>query len=506
LQLSQLSGRHRIGDWDLEWRGTYGRTARQAPYERMYRYGLAADGSRNALLSGANQLVSFSDLDENIGSANLDLTYDLPFEFVRQAQLKMGAAWQRNSRTSVRRDFTYDQGRNWDPARYAGERIDYLVSDRNINDDIVMLRELTGSSLTGDAAMYDAGLEVAAAYVQVDSEIRALLRGSLGLRYETADQYVKTLDIFNEAAGPIFSRSVSKDYILPAATVTWNFAEDQQLRLGASKTIGRPQFREMAPQRYRDTETDRILTGNPYLEDTTFLNVDARYEHYFSNGQYFTLGAFYKDMEKPVEALAVLGSDGAFRQTFYNAPAADIYGAEIEFKKYFDMETGADWVDARRWLVALNYTYTSSKLKVSDGDTIILDITGVATTPPARDYLTGGEKLQGQSDHLANLQFGFENEDAGSQATLLVTYTSERVAARSSSLDLPDLIQDPGVRVDFVYRRNFELQGREMTASFEARNLTGTDAQEYQEAGGRRFETNGFEVGQSFSVGLSAKF
>jgi hypothetical protein len=87
-----------------------------------------------------------------------------------------------------------------------------------------------------------------------------------------------------------------------------------------------------------------------------------------------------------------------------------------------------------------------------------------------------------------------------------VTYTSERVAARSSSLDLPDLVQDPGVRVDFVYRRNFEVQGREMTASFEARNLTGTDAQEYQEAGGRRFDTNSFDVGQSFSVGLSAKF
>ena len=506
LQLSQLSGKHLVGDWELQWRGTYGRTARQAPYERMYRYGLAADGSRTALLSGANQLVSFSDLDENIGSANLDLAYDLPFEFVRQAQLKMGAAWQKNSRTSVRRDFTYDQGRNWDPARYAGERIDYLVSDRNINDDIIMLRELTGSSLTGDAAMYDAGLEVAAAYIQVDSEIRPLLRGSLGLRYETADQYVKTLDIFNEAAGPIFSRSVSKDYVLPAATLTWNFAEDQQLRFGASKTIGRPQFREMAPQRYRDTETDRILTGNPYLEDTTFVNVDARYERYFSNGQYFTLGAFYKNMEKPVEALAVLGSDGAFRQTFYNAPAADIYGGEVEFKKYFDLETGTSWADERRWLVALNYTYTTSKLRVSDGDTIILDITGVATTPPAKDYLTGGEKLQGQSDHLANLQLGFENEEAGSQATILVTYTSERVAARSSSLDLPDLIQEPGMRVDFVYRRNFEVQGREMTASFEARNLTGTDALEYQEAGGRRFETNSFEVGQSFSVGLSARF
>jgi outer membrane receptor protein involved in Fe transport len=435
LQLSQLSGQHLLGDWELAWRGTYGRTARQAPYERLYRYGLSATGGRTALLSGANQLVSFSDLDENIGSANLDLAYDLPVDFVRQAQLKMGAAWQRNTRTSVRRDFTYDQGRNWDPARYAGQRIDYLVADRNINDDIIMLRELTGSSLTGDAAMYDAGLEVAAAYVQVDSEIRPLLRGSIGLRYETADLSMKTLDIFAPTAAPIFSRSVSKDYLLPAATLTWNFAEDQQLRFGLSQTIGRPQFRELAPQRYRDTETDRILSGNPYLEDTTFVNVDARYEHYFSKGQYFTFGAFYKNMEKPVEALAVLGSDGAFRQTFYNAPAADIYGGEVEFKKLFEPETGTGWVDERRWLVSLNYTYTTSKLKVSDGDTITLDITGVPTTPPARDYLTGGEKLQGQSDHLANLQLGFENDEAGSQATLLVTYTSERVSARSSSID-----------------------------------------------------------------------
>ncbi|MFN7303945.1 MAG: TonB-dependent receptor domain-containing protein [Phenylobacterium sp.] len=506
LQLNQLSGKHLLADWELEWRGTYGRTARQAPYERLYRYGLGADGKRTALLSGANQLLSFSDLDENIGSANLDLSYDLPVEFVRQAQLKVGAAWQRNSRTSWRRDFTYDQGRNWDPARYAGQRIDYLVADRNLNDDIVALRELTGSALTGDSALFDAELEVAGAYVQVDSEIRPLLRGSLGLRYETADQIVRTLDIFKPTAPPLFSRSVSKDYVLPAATLTWNFAEDQQLRFGVSKTIGRPQFRELAPQRYRDTDTDRILTGNPYLEDTTFLNLDARYERYFANGQYFTLGAFLKDMEKPVEALAILGSDGAFRQTFYNAPAAQIIGAEVEFKRVFDFQTGSSWIDDRRWLVALNYTYTKSELRVSDGDTIVLDTTGVRTTPPAKDYLRGGEKLQGQSDHLANLQLGFENEEAGSQATLLVTYTSERVAARSSSIDLPDLIQNPGLRLDFVFRKTFEANGQEFTGSFEARNLTGTDAEEYQEAGGKRFETNSFTVGQSFSVGLSTRF
>lgn len=506
LQLSQLTGKHQLGDVGIDWRGTYGRTTREAPYERSYRYGLRADGQRTALLSGANQLVSFSDLDENIGSANIDLTYELPVTFVRQAELKVGYAWQKNDRSSVRRDFTYDQGRNWDPLRYGTERIDFLVSDRNINDDIVVLRELTGSALTGDAAFFRAGLEVNAVYAQIDTEIRPLLRGSFGVRYEDADESIRTFDIFNLAAGPLFGRTISEKYFLPAATLTWNFAEDQQFRIGASKTIGRPQFRELAPQRYRDTDTDRILTGNPFLADTEFYNGDVRYEHYFEKGQYFTVGAFYKKLKKPVETLAVLGSDGAFQQTFFNAPEAEIYGVEVELKKYFEHDFGLSWTDSKRWLVALNYTYSNSKLKVGQGDTIVLNTTGIRSTPRASDYVRAGQRLQGQSDHLANLQLGFEDEEAGSQATLLVTYASDRVSARSSSADLPDLVQDPGVRVDFVYRKKFTIADREFTGSFEARNLNGADSEEFQEAGGKRFDTNTYDLGRTFSVGLTARF
>jgi len=506
LQLNQLAGKHEFGDLQVDWRGTYGRTAREAPYERYYRYGLRADGQRTALLSGANQLVSFSDLDENIGSANIDLTYKLSVPFLRQADLKAGYAWQTNDRTSVRRDFTYDQGRNWDPLRYGTERIDFLVSDRNINDDIVVLRELTGSGLTGDAALYNAGLEVNAGYIQLDTEIRPLLRGSFGVRYESANETISSLDIFNQAAGPLFNRKISESYFLPAATLTWNFAEDQQLRVGGSKTIGRPQFRELAPQRYRDTETDRILTGNPYLEDTKFVNADLRYERYFARGQYFTLGGFYKKLEKPVESLAVLGSDGAFQQTFFNAPEANIYGVEVEVKKYFDADFGVSWIDQKRWLVAVNYTFAKSKLKVGGGDTIVLNTTGIRSTPLASDYVRGGQRLQGQSDHLANIQLGFEDDVAQSQATILLTYTSDRIAARSSNADLPDLVQDPGLRLDFVYRKTFTVFERDLTGSFEARNLTGAQSEEYQEANGKRFNTNTYDLGRTFSVGLSSRF
>src|SRR3546814_20978675 len=64
------------------------------------------------------------------------------------------------------------------------------------------------------------------------------------------------------------STKVENIYWLPAATLTWNFAEDMQFRLHASKTIARPQFRELAPQQYLDTETEigraHVLNSSHY--------------------------------------------------------------------------------------------------------------------------------------------------------------------------------------------------------------------------------------------------
>ena len=100
----------------------------------------------------------------------------------------------------------------------------------------------------------------------------------------------------------------------------------------------------------------------------------------------------------------------------------------------------------------------------------------------------------------------FADDEAKTQATVLVTYTSDRVSARSSSVDLPDLVQDPGVRLDFVLRQGFTILEHDFVAAFEARNLTGTDSKEFQEAKGKRFNTNSYDVGQNYSVSLTAKF
>src|SRR3546814_2746291 len=71
----------------------------------------------------------------------------------------------------------------------------------------------------------------------------------------------------------------------------------------SSDLIARPQFRELAPQQYLDLDNDRLVIGNPFLVDSELLNLDARYEWYFGAGEYFSAGVFYKDIDKPVEAV-----------------------------------------------------------------------------------------------------------------------------------------------------------------------------------------------------------
>src|SRR3546814_3240629 len=69
------------------------------------------------------------------------------------------------------------------------QRPDYLLSDYNISQGYLTLRETTGG--TG-AAAYDASLETRAAYVEVESQLTGPVRASLAVRSEAASQAVRS--------------------------------------------------------------------------------------------------------------------------------------------------------------------------------------------------------------------------------------------------------------------------------------------------------------------------
>lgn len=497
---SQLSGDHFFANGALEfnWRAAVARTSRDAPYESRFQYGVNANGD---FIHDNFNLISFSELDEEVISGGADLSYTLPLSNVREAVFSLGVARTDSSREATRHDLQL-QAVSGLTENQRLSRVDFLYSDFNINPTTIELREVSG---TNGAGAYEAGLVVNAVYAQVDAEIIPLVRTTLGVRYEDATQTVMPRDLFGSAIFP--ETTVEEQYFLPAFTATWNFAENQQLRFGASQTIGRPQFRELAPQSYIDPESDREFTGNPFLVDTEILNLDARYEWYFARQQYLTAGVFYKDLERPVESVVVLTGDQR-QQSFLNAPAATVFGAEVEAKKYFEFpDVGASFIANKRWLVQANYTWSESEVHVGPDD-VVRTQGGGGAPEQASFFIADGSRLQGHSEHVANLQLGWEDDTARSQATIIVNYVSDRITARgagAAGAREPDYIQDPGVFLDFVYRKSFDYAGRELGFSLELRNLLGTDYDELQELG-NRIRINNYTLGRSASVGLSARF
>jgi outer membrane receptor protein involved in Fe transport len=157
-------------------------------------------------------------------------------------------------------------------------------------------------------------------------------------------------------------------------------------------------------------------------------------------------------------------------------------------------------------LVAIgNYTYTKSKLMVGAGDRTA--VFGASSTI-ASDYFQDGAPLTGQSDHIANVQLGFEDTERLSQQTLLVSYASRRVVSRglNGSPPQPDVIEKPGLRIDFVAREAMDLMGQEVELKFEARNLTARKHEEFQQSGGNRIEVNTYDLGRTIALTASVTF
>jgi len=495
---SQLTGTHTFGALTIDWRGSYATTSRSSPYEKGIRYRLVDD----AWLHNASQeqnYTRFGEVRDDVVSAGLGFTWTLRASGRQDAVISAGLAWLDNDREAEMREFRLLALDGALPLEVQRQRVDFLLSDVNVGPGRLTLRETTGAD---GAAAYDAGLEVSAAYVQLDAELVPLVRASIGVRYEDAEQFVTPRNLFGGPA-PASAPPLENDYLLPAATVTWNFYEDMQLRIGASKTIGRPQFRELAPQQYVDPDSDRLFIGNPFLVDTEIINLDARYEWYFDSGEFLTAGLFYKRLDRPIESI-INDTGSTVQQTFINAPEARLYGAEVEIRKYFRPPIDAAWWGENRLFVAANYTYTDSEVKVREGD-LVFPLSGDGAPRRAVDLLRDGARLQGQSRHLANVQLGIENEARRTQITLLATHVGERIAARGRP-GQPDILQDPGTIVDLVIRQGFDAFGHELSFALEARNLFREDFEEFQKLGGGRVDVNRYALGTGLSISLTARF
>jgi hypothetical protein len=519
---SQVVGEFKFGDVGLDLRANYANTTRKSPYERDFRYVYVRSIFNTPVNDYVNDLgnesyarVAFSDLNEDLWGAQADFSYKANLSF--PLSVSAGFYFNDTARTASRYQFKYTGPNNTGLPLVLGQlRPDYLLSDDTILNGCVRFIpgytnaghciELRNEAASVGAAEYDAGLRILANYIQTDLEPITGVRINLGGRYEAAKETVSTTGLINT--------KLTNEYFLPAATVTWSFMPNWQLRIHGSKTIARPQFRELAPQLYSDYETNRQYLGNPLLQDSTLKNAEIRLEWFFAREQRITVAGFYKKIDNPIETIAFFpgGSDRP-QVGFSNAPAAELYGAEVDVVKNFDLDfIGGGFFNTRRLRLAANYTYTQSKLKI--GTEPVASPFQSGTTPifvAANRLFVDGDPLVGQSDHIANFQIGIEDKDSLSQLTFLATYASDRVTNRgpvpvTGGAPEPNVIERPGWGFDVVARQGIKLFGAELELKLEGRNLTGRRHQEFQIfPNGVRRDIQTFDLGRMFSAGISVK-
>jgi len=486
----------------LDVRASYAKTKRDAPFELTFEYvrtNVAADPYGqyfvNRLNNGNNGdgEVSFSELDERLWSGGADASY----RFSDDLSLTVGYAYADTRRTSSRRDFQF-QAPNTFPGGVDMFRPDLLLQPSVINAfGVTMVENNEGTPA------FLATLKNHAGYAKLNGRLFEALKFDVGVRYETAEENVAPIQVFTTPGASTAGTSLDNDYWLPAATLTWSVRPDMQVRANLSKTLARPQFRELIFQFYFDPDTNRQYRGNPLMVDSELTNAEVRYEWYFAADQRLSAAGFYKRLKNPIESYV---SSESFITSFANAPKADLYGVELEAQKYVEV---SDWLQGdlwatRRLLITGNYTYSKSELKVSANDSVAVFN---SSSTLATDFFRDGAPLTGQSEHVANVQIGFEDSDHLSQQTLLINYASKRVTSRGlANTGQPDIFEHPGFRIDLVLRQGVEVAGRDFELKFEARNLTGRKYKEFQETAGNRVDVNSYKVGRAFTLSASTTF
>ncbi|KFG89602.1 TonB-denpendent receptor precursor [Sphingobium herbicidovorans NBRC 16415] len=502
---TQFAGEFKLGDLSLDVRGSYANSQREAPYEREFVYvrtnvDTAIDPVGDRFVNALNRQrgdasVTFSDLNEDLWSAGVDLSY----KFSPDLSATIGYAFSDTKRTSSRYELHFDAVNL--PLAVQQLRPDYLLSDASIQ-----LYDIGLLEFSGNYPVYDAALRTHAGYAQVKASVLPGLSFDAGVRFEKGRQSVTGVDVYDTGITPF--NQIRKEYWLPAATITLEAAKGLQFRLSGSKTIARPQFRELIAQPFLDPESNRFYRGNPFLQDSELWNADLRAEWYMGRDERLTAAAFYKKIKNPIETYTTITDTYTVTTSFANAPEATLYGFEVETQKYLPLDgwSDSDFFQSRRIVLIGNYTYTQSELKVGAGDTTIPYSYTTGPLPAASDFFQDGVPLTGQSDHLVNLQIGLEDTDKLSQQTLLLTYASPRVTSRGPNLQ-PDIKEKPGVTLDFVARQGVTLPGRVNSEfKFEVRNILGRKFQEFQELDGNKVFYNRYKIGTTISASLTVAF
>jgi outer membrane receptor protein involved in Fe transport len=458
---TQLIGEHYFPGSKIKvnWVGSFSDIRRDVPaLRRMVYDSVAGATSYLAKLIDPNPvdndntagLSFYSVTKEKVHNIKADISRSFKFSDFFQSNFKAGLYYQTRSRSFNPRLLAFA---NYSPNSFDNSLLE-LTPDV-IFESSSMGRFRNGKSgfalkdITEIRDIYTASTALMAGYIMTDQRWGKRLRLIYGVRMEDFTQKLNA--DFNQFTF-VRLNTRKKDW-LPSLNVVYSLNTKQNLRICYSKTLNRPEFRELAPFLFRDYTIRYAVFGDTALRRASIDNYDLRYEFYPGKAQVISVSGFYKKFTDPIELISATNQDRTL--TYKNTPGAELLGLELEVRTLLG---GLLKSSERSFLNKVtffgNLTLLDSKVRLK-----VIDLNNY--------YFNRTRPMQGQSSYVINGGLTYQDDIRNFSSTISVNRYGQRIFLASNGDATPD---------GFVFEPNLWENGRtqidfQLTKSFKNNRL-----------------------------------
>lgn len=493
LSSAQLTGKHLLSSkskLELSWNTALTRSTQYNPDLRFFTNRFIPDLGQYKLKPSSDTPPTrfYRDLLQYTWSHKIDLSMPFTQWAGLTGELKGGL-----SLVTTQRDFgeTRYNFNNQSLALPNGDVFAYFSEDN--------LVQAGDKGLSGSAGVYasdnynprnnyDASQQVGAAYLMMDLPVDAKLRLLLGARLEQTAVQLRTFDTLTTLLKyPQLDGETNLYHnldVLPSLNVNYQLNDVSKLRVAYSRTLARPNFRELAPFASFTVDGGFVLVGNPDLKRTLIDNLDLRWEAIGDGGEMLSLSAFYKYFRNPIERAFNPKAQNT-ELSYRNVGQAFLAGFEVELRK----KLGFLHEGLTPFSIASNFSWVFSRTTIDAEELMLIR----ADDPEASDK----RPMYGQAPYTGNVILQFDNGPW--KATAAFNITGPRIVTVTKGAS-PNYYLQPQPNLDLQVAYEFKSG---LALKWAASNLLDAPYEETATYKGKSYRVAYWKTGRAFSVGLS---
>jgi len=306
--------------------------------------------------------------------------------------------------------------------------------------------------ITEGAGNFLANTSLQAAYESMENRIGKHIRIIWGVRFENYQQSVNVYDQFYypnftspeyRLAPQKFATRTNLDF-LPSVNIIYSPVKSVNVRGAFSKTVIRPDLKDLANFYRYDFDIFNFTSGNADLKSTNISNYDLKFEWFPSSGEIISFGAFFKSLTDPIEYGETTGQNNYIGRLAINTGDATVKGIEAEFRKKLDFFSFAPW------LKNITIFGNGSLLQSQVEERTIYNF--YFRNSPAH-------RLTGQPNYIVNAGLSVAAFKNSFEATFSYNRSGDYISQLGSSDFVPG-VESQGIPLLLV--PNYNLQGRDI--------------------------------------------